>query len=124
MQTSELKQTLEESIRRVEQLPSHSPDTIESTARRLEETGYAPILLLPVDGFFRLTKGGLIAELKRTAELEDQEMRRFGFADGTDFDTKREQQIRLLVSHFTLLSRLRNDQPEAWDEVTELYEED
>ena len=124
MEASEMQQTLEESIEAVRKFPSHSRDTIEKTARRLDDYRYSPILLIPVDNFTRLTKEELREEIQRTAELSESEMQDMGFAEGADFITKKDQQLNLLVHHFSLLSRLRNDEPEAWDEVSELFEDD
>ena len=124
MEESELHQTLAAAIETVQDLPSHSGDTIEKTAGRLEDYRYSPILLIPVDNFLRLTKEDLIAEMKRTVELSESEMRDRGFTNGADLTTKKDQQLNLLTHHFALLSRLRDDEPEAWDEVSELFEDD
>ncbi|HKL22090.1 MAG TPA: hypothetical protein VJ904_09805 [Tichowtungia sp.] len=35
-----------------------------------------------------------------------------------------EQHLNLLFYHYALLQRLRRNQPEAWDEVNELMEDD
>ena len=32
--------------------------------------------------------------------------------------------MKIMLYHFKLLTRLRKNEPEAWDEVNELYEED
>jgi hypothetical protein len=124
MEEKELQQTLNSSVETVHNLPFHSRDIIESTAKRLEDYRYSPILLIPVDNFIRLTREELIDEMKRTVDLSEAEMRDLGFTDGADLTTKKDQQLNLLVHHFSLLSRLRNDEPEAWDEVEELYEDD
>lgn len=124
MVESELKQTFKSSIETVNSLPSHPRETIEKTAARLDDYEYSPTLLIPVEDFTRLTKEELIEEMKRTVDLSESDMREVGFTDGADLITKKDQQLNLLVHHFSLLSRLRNDEPEAWDEVTELYEDD
>lgn len=124
MEESQLQQTLESSVETVRNLPAHSREIVEKTAERLDDYKYSPILLIPADNFTRLTKEGIIDEMKRIVDLSDSEMRDMGFIDGADLTTKKDQQLNLLVHHYSLLSRLRNDEPEAWDEVTELYEDD
>lgn len=124
MDNVSLQKTLEASVRAVQRLPSHGPDTIKATARRLEKIGYSPILIIPVQDFVRLTKGDLIQEMERTVSLDKGEMRALGFSDDADHDAKKAQQLSLLRYFFSLLSRLRDDDPEAWHEVSELYQDD
>lgn len=124
MEESELQRTLRSSLEKVTNLPSHSHDAVEKAAARLEDYRYSPMLLIPVNDFIRLTKEELIEEMQRTVDLKESDMREMGFPDGADLTTKKDQQLNLLVHHFSLLSRLRDDEPEAWDEITELYEDD
>lgn len=119
-----LQQTLEASLDAVQRLPSHSPETIEATARRLEKIGYSPMLIIPVEDVLRVTKDDMIREVKRTASLDPGDMAALGFTEDSDLDAKKAQQLSLLRYLFALLSRLRSDDPEAWDEVSELYQED
>ena len=107
--TPEHLQTIREAI---ESLPEDvSPDQIEQTARRLEGDSYEPLLIRKPPDFLRITKPELVAFIDRLA------------AD-TDDPPPTEQDLNLLLHQYTFLQRLRRDEPEAWDEVAELWEED
>ncbi len=124
MESANLQQTFDASARAVEQLPSHSPETIDATARRLEKIGYSPMLIMPVENVTRFTKDDMIREMKRTVNLDKGDMAALGFTEDSDLDAKKTQQLNLLRYLFALLSRLRSDDPEAWNEVSELYQDD
>ena len=124
MDNANLQQTLTAAIREVEQLPSHSPETIEATARQLEKIGYSPMLIIPVEDFIRFKKDDVIGEMKKTASLSGGEMAALGFTDEGEHRARKAEQLSLLKYFFSLVSRLRNDDPEAWNEVSELYQDD
>jgi hypothetical protein len=124
MDNASLQTTLEASIREVEHLPAHSPEKIESTARQLEKIGYSPVLIIPVENLLRFRRDDVIREMKRTASLDEGEMAALGFSGNADFEAKKAQQLSLLKYFFSLVSHLRNDDPEAWNEVSELYQDD
>ena len=77
-----------------------------------------------MQGFIRFTKDDLVREMQRTVNLDEEEMRAHGFTDSADLEARKAQQLSLLRYSFSLLSRLRDDEPEAWNEVTELYQDD
>ena len=54
----------------------------------------------------------------------EQELQEQGVEIQQDIQEIKLEQIGLLVHHFKLLCRLRQDDPEAWDEVDELYGDD
>jgi tRNA/tmRNA/rRNA uracil-C5-methylase (TrmA/RlmC/RlmD family) len=124
MDNANLQQTLTAAIRDVERLPSHSPERIETTAHQLEKIGYSPMLIIPVESFIRFKKDDVIREMKKTASLDESEMAALGFTDGSEHDGRKIQQLSLLRYFFSLVSRLRNDDPDAWNEVSELYQDD
>jgi hypothetical protein len=89
--------------------PDAAPAEVEETARELKAMNYQPMLLNDVPDFFHLTKerlSRLIGELT------------------ADSEKLTEQHLNLLVYHYNLLQRLRRNEPEAWDEVNELMEDD
>ncbi len=88
-----------------------SAEQIERTAHHLETIAYQPILLVEPPDFLRTTKAALLSFI-------DQLTTDRGKHDLT------EQHLSLLLHHFKLLQRLRKDDPEAWDEVAEVTEED
>lgn len=100
------------------------PGVIDRTARELESFSYEPILIIPVEGFLRMGKGDFIGQCYSVLALSDDDVAHLPVAYTQDPDRIRQDQLRLLISQFDLLVRLRRDEPEAWDEVHELYEDD
>jgi trans-2-enoyl-CoA reductase len=101
-----------------------SADVIESTASRLEGMSYEPVLLLKTPCFLRMARKDLEAEIQRVNEMTTQEMMAEGFAANANFNEFKAKHLQLLVYHYNLLCRLRNDDPAAWDTINELYEDD
>jgi hypothetical protein len=96
-------------LHKIETLPPDAaPAEIEETARELRAMNYQPTLLNEVPDFFHMTKSSLIQQVVDVA----------GRTDAT------EQHLNLLLYHYTLLQRLRCNEPQAWDEVNELMEDD
>ena len=99
----------EEILHKIETLPPDAdPAQIEETAKSLQAMNYQPVLLNDVPDFFHMTKNGLVQLVVDVA----------GQPEVT------EQHLNLLYYHYSLLQRLRNNQPEAWDEINELMEDD
>lgn len=104
--TPEYTQTI---LHKIEALPPDAdPTAIEEAATELELMNYSPLLLNDVPNFLRIQKAELVqliidvaAEPKTT-----------------------EQHLSLLHYHYALLQRLRRREPEAWDEIHELMEDD
>ena len=70
---------------------------------------WQPTLLADPPDFLTLTKDKLKAFIEQlTANSKDLT----------------EQHLSLLLYHYRLLQKLRNDEPEAWDEINELMEDD
>ena len=103
--------------------PEDSPDAVERTAKALESMKYTPILLIRTPGFLRFSHDQFLDELERVARMPETELSEKLPADG-ELDEKRREHLRLLLYHYRLLLRLRRDEPEAWDEVNELFEDD
>ena len=97
---------------------------IQYTAKRLEGLYFSPTLILSTERFLYLSKADILEEIDRVAALPDQEMQEQGFDTTQDFHQIKLEHLGLLVYHFTLLTRLRQDDPEAWDEIDELYGDD
>jgi hypothetical protein len=96
----------------LESLPDDvSDDRIEQTAARLEKISYEPLLIRRPPGFLRITRDRLLAFIHELAT-----------ASGEGQAT--EQDLNLLLHQFRFLQRLRQNDPEAWDEISELWEED
>lgn len=106
-------------------LPADSgPELIERTARELESLSYEPLLIIPVKDFLRIGKEEFLHQCRSVLALTDGELADLPVAYTQDPERIRQDQLRLLVSQYELLVRLRRDDPEAWDEIHELYEDD
>ena len=109
----------------IRQLPDvDDADRIQHTAKRLEGLHFEPTLILPAKNFTSLSKADILSEIDRVANLSEQDMRALGVHIRQDIQETKLEQIGLLVYHFTLLTRLRQDDPQAWDEIDELYGDD
>ena len=97
---------------------------IQQTAKRLQGLYFSPTLILPTPDFLYLSKTEMLKEINRVAMLSEQEMKEQGVNVAQDVQQVKLQHIGLLVYHFILLTRLRQDDPEAWDEIDELYGDD
>jgi len=97
---------------------------IEKTAKRLEDMNFSPTLLFPINDFLHLSKSQMLKEFDNIAKLKRNDLIKLGMPEEEDFQSFREKQLSLMVYWFRLLSQLRKDSPEAWDEVNELYEDD
>lgn len=97
---------------------------IQQTVARLEEIHFTPTLMLPVERFLYLAKADVLAEIDRLAALPESDLRAQGIVLSQDANEIKLEQIGLLVYHFELLTDLRQDAPEAWDKIDELYAED
>ncbi|MBL7016738.1 MAG: hypothetical protein ISR84_04185 [Kiritimatiellales bacterium] len=98
-------------LHKIEALPPDAPpEQIEQTAAALQAMNYQPTLLNDAPDFFHMTRSGLVQLI---VDLT-----------GTPGNELTEQHLSLLFYHYALLQRLRRNEPEAWDEVNELMEDD
>ncbi|MDK2857274.1 MAG: hypothetical protein PWQ29_509 [Verrucomicrobiota bacterium] len=94
----------------IESLPEDADQSrIDETFQRLQAMNYQPILLVDAPGFLTMTRAGLLEFIRNLVKEQN------GLT---------EQHLSLLVYHYRLLQRLRRDEPEAWDEINELMEDD
>jgi hypothetical protein len=97
---------------RIRALPADaSADQIEQAAHRLHNASYEPVLIHEPPDFLHITKERLLAYIEQLAHKQAEEQ-------------VAEQDLNLLVHQFSLLQRLRRDDPDAWDEIAELWQED
>jgi DNA-binding MarR family transcriptional regulator len=108
----------------VQALPDVSDDArIQRTAARLTGLHFTPTLMLPTDGFVYFSKSDLLAEIDRVAAFTADEVRNLVATPQDTREIQREH-LNLLGYHFMLLTRLRLDDAQAWDEIDELYGDD
>ncbi|HHS13919.1 MAG TPA: hypothetical protein ENN03_09165 [bacterium] len=98
-------------------------EKIKQTAEILQGMHFNPTLLFRTENFLFFTREDLLKEIDRAASLKTGDLRKRGI-EAEDTETFKLNHISLLVYHYRLLLRLRKDEPEAWDEINELYEDD
>ena len=108
----------------VRELDDRDQPVIEETAARLEGFNYGPPVLLPVAQFLRCTKEKMLLEIDRIARLPESELADNESAEEKNSWELKLQHISVLVFYFKELVELRRGQPEAWDEIDELYVHD
>ena len=97
-------------LAQLQELPPDAGDEARvQTAARLRVLNWEPILLTDPSGFLEITREQLSAHIRQLTSRH------------TDLT---EQHLSLLLYHYRLLQRLRRDEPEAWDKVNELMEDD
>lgn len=102
--------TIANVLQELETLDDTSAGQIAQTAEQLEAMSYQPILLTDTPNFLRMTSKELSTHIQELVSNHRNELT--------------EQHLSLLIYHFKLLQRLRRDEPEAWDEINELMEDD
>jgi hypothetical protein len=121
-----------EYVRRLEALPVHSAERIRAAARQLRMLHFDFELgSLDVD-LFEITSDRLLTVFEKIAALSFEELRRTPHFEkpytGGDrrqwADYARLQRIEFLLRKYEFVVRLRNDEPEAWDAVNELFFDD
>ncbi len=107
------------------QLPDDpAEEIINNTAHELEMLNFSPILLIPAPRFLYLTKNELISEVERITDLADDALPEYDKSSINSPAEFRQKHIEMLYFNYELLTRLRAENPEAWDYVHELYEDD
>lgn len=99
-------------------------ESIKVAAKALKAMNYTPTLLFDTPHFLDFAKQDLLNEINHVADLTKKDASFLKLEDDIDFNEVKLTHIRLLINHFKLLTRLRNDEDEAWEEVNELYEDD
>jgi len=121
--------TFSEKIDQLKEEVSRLPDitdraNIEQTAVRLEGLHYAPPLFMPVSDFLRLTTKSLLEEIDKILAMPDQEACQLVSDDSKKCEDLCLQHISVLVYHYKQLVLLRQEDPDTWDEIDEVYVHD
>lgn len=112
-------------INKIKLLPEDPAENkINSTAKELEMLNFSPILFIETPKILYMKKEDIISEIDRVKNLADSELPYFNAQSFSGSEDFREKQINLLYFYYELISRLRMDNPEAWDYIHELYEDD
>jgi len=113
----DVQNALDVFIEEAQAFPAEEAKAVENTAADLARYHYEPVLLESVPNFTMLGREKLLSEL---AKLKVR------VREGSDDQalTMIAKQASLLMYHYRLLIRLRGNDPEAWDEISALYEDD
>ncbi len=127
-----MKHNLEEYRKRINSLPEHDRKSIDIAAEQLRmlqasfNTGSMDVDLINITktnllDLFQEIDGYSLEELRKTWMFEPP----FDPAKPEEWlDHAKQVRIAYLTEQFELLSRLRSDEPEAWDEINELFFDD
>lgn len=109
-------------LARIDHLPE-SPE-VEFAAERLDRWHWQPQLLADVPDFSRITVDRLRREVLRFFAMDDRQIVNETGVVAMDPELIRITQASMLVNAAELVWRLRADDPEAWDSIAELYDDD
>ena len=111
--------------RQVSRLDDNIDETvIEDTAVRLQRLNFTPPIICPVDRFLRMRNQELLTEIDRILTMPDGEACALASDNTEKCEDIRVQFITVLIFYYKKLLELRKGNPEAWDEVDELYVHD
>ena len=110
---------------KIRNLPdTHSAETIEETAKRLEGLNYTPSVITPNTKFVRMNRQGILDEVDRILQMPEQEACALAPNDPQKCEDLRVQFINVIVYYYEKLLLLRDGDADEWDEVDELYVHD
>lgn len=106
-------------------LPQDPTDqVIENTAIRLTGMKFTPCLLIDIPNFLYQKKGHILAEVERILTLTEDQLVEEGMTLPAESEIFRMNHLKLVYYFYELLTRLRQNEPDAWNEVNELYDHD
>ena len=108
----------------VQSFPETPEKVIEETASRLKGLHYSPPISIDIYLFLRLSKTALLEEIDKILAMSDQEACTLAPDNPGKCRDIRLQTISVLVYYYRQLIRLREGEPEAWEEVDEMYVHD
>lgn len=135
MSKDEFEHYLNETVGIIQELPDHSDEELRIASEQLAMLHYSFMIgQLDID-IPNIRKKPFIEELKKLAVMSFDELaakpnfeKAWNEASGQSKEEwayrVRADRIRLASDAFILMSRLRSNEPEAWDEVNELVFDD
>jgi hypothetical protein len=132
MKKTDFEKAYDDYVSRITSTPDHSQKEIRMADQQLKGLDYSFELgRIDVD-MFTITKEGLLKALADIRSMDFDTLAAtknfepaYGGGDKEEWaNDARHARIKLLAEKFLLLARLRSDEPEAWDEVNELYFDD
>lgn len=132
MSSSKFDKKYQELFEHLEDLPLHSEETIRQTANHLRMLHYSFELGNMHVDLFNMTPEGLESELEHIKKMSFDDLvltRSFEkeYVKGdrqTWAEYAKLYRMTLLVDKYDFLVRLRDNEPEAWDEVNETHFDD
>lgn len=119
------RQQIDELQRQASRLDDNiDQSVIEETAARLQRLNFTPPIICPVDTFLTMRNQELLAEIDRILAMPDGEACALAPDSTEKCGDIRVQFITVLIFYYKKLLQLRQGNPEAWDEIDELYVHD
>ena len=132
MKKVDFKKELDSYKSKIKNLSSHSNEEIRIAKEQAEMITFS-INLGKIDlNLLSLKRDEFLEEITKIENLTFNELKdNVNFESPYNGEDKEEwanyskiSRIKLLIDNFLLVSRLRDDEPEAWDEVNELFYDD
>jgi hypothetical protein len=98
--------------------------TVDRVAEDLERYGYDPGIFFPVPDFASYSAEEMGEQLDSILAMDEEEVEGLAIAEDRSAAEVKRIAVDMLIGQFYLLERLRAGEPEAWDEIHELYEDD
>lgn len=118
-------QPIDELLAEIERLDDTvGAGALEETAVRLAGLNYSPPVITPLNTFLRLNNNRLRAEIDRILAMSEAQACALAEGDAGKCDELKLQYITVLIFYYKKLLELRKGDPEAWDEIDELYVHD
>jgi hypothetical protein len=126
------RERYEEIKERLLSLPNHTTDRIKATAEQLRKLHFSFMMgSLDID-IYEMTAPELLGIFEKIAALSFEELQRIPHFEKPYRAGEREQwadyarlqRMEFLLRKYAFLVRLRDDEPEAWDDVNELVFDD
>lgn len=121
----------DEILRELEAMPAHDAAAVEAAARHLEMLHYQVLVDFTSRDFLRLSNREFIAELDAVMKMDGDSLRASAtVVEEWTGDAKkspeenRAKRMEFMFKEYRKLCRLRGNEPEAWDEINELYYDD
>lgn len=128
--SSDPKKVYDDIVRMAAGLPEQGKDAVETAAHHLEMLHYQNLVDFTGKDFLRLTNQEFLAELDRVMKMSPRELGVTAtvIEDWTDgaasAEANRAKRLEFMFKEYGKLCRLRANDPEAWDEINELYFDD
>lgn len=113
---------LQEEVRQLDD--DFDAEVVLATATRLKGLNFSPPVITALDIFLKMRRRELLTEIDRILAMPDEEACSLAPDNSEKCEDLRVQYVTVLIYYYKKLLELRRANPEAWEEVDELYVHD